>query len=73
MDDYKNQNNGSELPRLAYSVQEAAQVLGVSATTVYRLVKRGHLRRVKGLRHLLIPKVELEKFVSNLDDDGGAR
>jgi excisionase family DNA binding protein len=50
-------------PRLAYSVKEAAQILGVSEKTIRRLVARGLLRSSKALRHLLIPKKEIERFL----------
>ena len=49
--------------RLAYNVTEAAALLGVSPSSVRRLVQRGRLRRVPGFRHLLIPASELHKLV----------
>ncbi|MCI0541132.1 MAG: helix-turn-helix domain-containing protein [Verrucomicrobiales bacterium] len=55
----------TDLPRLAYSVAEAAQMLGVCEKTVRRLISRGLLRPSRALRHLLIPKKELEKFLEN--------
>lgn len=39
-------------------------MLGLSCSTVYRLIQRGALRRVRGLRHVLIPKAELDRFLS---------
>jgi excisionase family DNA binding protein len=39
-----------------YSVAEAAQVLGVSMVTVYRLILRRVLRPLPLLRHMRIPK-----------------
>ena len=53
----------SDLPRLAYSVAEAAQMLGVCERTIRRLVARGLLRPSRALRHLLIPKKEIERFL----------
>jgi excisionase family DNA binding protein len=55
----------NDLPRLAYSVAEAAQMLGVCDKTVRRLISRGLLRSSRALRHLLIPKKEIEKFLEN--------
>jgi len=49
--------------RLAFSVKEAAEILGVSEKTIRRLVARGLLRSSKALRHLLIPKKEIERFL----------
>ena len=50
-------------PRLAFSVAETAQMLGVCDKTIRRLVARGLLRRSRALRHLLIPRSEIERFL----------
>jgi excisionase family DNA binding protein len=50
-------------PRLAYSVKEAAEILGVSEKTVRRLIDRRLLRVSRAIRHLLIPRRELERFL----------
>lgn len=55
--------NPSDLPRLAYSLEETAQILGVNYYTVFRLVKRGKLRASKAIRHYLVPKTEIERFL----------
>ena len=49
--------------RLAYSVQEPAQMLGVCDKSVRRLILRGLIRPSRALRHLLIPKDELDRFL----------
>lgn len=49
--------------RLAFSVKEAADMLGVSEKTIRRLISRRLLRASRALRHLLIPKKELERFL----------
>ena len=51
------------LPKLAYSMQETADVLGVSYFTVHRLLKRGLLKSSTALRHKLIPIAEIERFL----------
>jgi excisionase family DNA binding protein len=51
------------LPKLAYSPEEAAQVLGICRDTVYRLLKRGLIKSSSALRHKLIPHVEIERFL----------
>ena len=53
------------LPRLAYSVKEAAEILGVSDKTIRRLVDRGLLKPSRAIRHLLIPGKELERFLQD--------
>jgi len=50
--------------RLAYSVQEAAHLLGVNYFSVYRLVQRGKLKVCRVLRgKLLVPRAELLKLL----------
>lgn len=49
--------------RMAFSVRETADILGVSEKTVRRLVGRKLLRPSRALRHLLIPKKEIERFL----------
>jgi excisionase family DNA binding protein len=53
------------LPKLAYSVKETAEILGINYFTVHRLIKRGLLRSSNALRHKLIPKTEIERFLSS--------
>jgi excisionase family DNA binding protein len=52
-----------DLPRLAYSVREAADLLGVSEKSIRRLIDRGLLKASRALRHLLIPRKEIERFL----------
>jgi excisionase family DNA binding protein len=50
--------------RLAYSVEEAAQLLGVHYFSVYRMIQRGKLRACRVLRgKLLVPRSELLKLL----------
>src|SRR5687767_12129811 len=49
--------------RLAFSVQEAAELLGVSSKSIRRLIARRLLRPSRALRHLLIPKTEILRFL----------
>ena len=51
------------LRRLAFSVRETAEMLGVSEKTVRRLIGRGLIRPSRALRHLLISKKEIERFL----------
>jgi len=52
--------------RLAYSVQEAADLLGVNYFSVYRLVQRGKLKVCRALRgKLLVPREELLKLLKS--------
>jgi len=51
--------------RLAYSIQEAADMLGVNYFSVYRLIQRGKLKPCRALRgKLLVPRTELVKLLT---------
>ena len=51
--------------RLAYSVQQAADMLGVNYFSVYRLIQRGKLKPCRALRgKLLVPRAELLKLLA---------
>ena len=55
-----------EQERLAYSVKEAADLLGVDYFSVYRLIQRGKLRACRALRgKLLVPRTELLRLLKN--------
>jgi len=60
------------LPRLAYTVEEVAEMLGVSLSTVYRAVELGTLPHKKmntgrGKGRILIPSEALEKWLKRYD------
>jgi excisionase family DNA binding protein len=61
----QNISPGGNAPRIAFSVKEAAALLGISEKSVRRLIARGILRSSRALRHLLIPKKELERFLQD--------
>jgi excisionase family DNA binding protein len=50
------------LPKLTYTVPEAAEMLSVSEKTVYRLLQRGHLKAVAAVRHKLIMVSSIKVF-----------
>ena len=50
--------------RLAYSVQEAADMLGINYFSVYRLIQRNKLKVCRALRgKLLVPRTEILKLL----------
>ena len=56
----------AEPERLAYSIQEAADLLGVNYFSVYRLIQRGKLRACRALRgKLLVPRAELLRLLNH--------
>lgn len=52
------------LPRLAYSTQETAEVLGLSIATVRRLIAKGRLRTIRGIRHRMVPVSEIQRLLA---------
>ena len=60
----QSQTAANETERLAYSVQESADLLGVDYFSVYRLIQRGKLRACRALRgKLLVPRSELLRLL----------
>jgi excisionase family DNA binding protein len=56
----------AETERLAYSIQESADLLGVDYFSVYRLIQRGKLRSCRALRgKLLVPRSELLRLLKS--------
>lgn len=52
------------VPRVAFSPQETADMLGLSLTTVRRLIRKGRLRTVRGIRHRVIPRSEIDRLLT---------
>ena len=57
------QNSNFPPNRLALNQQEAAEALGISVVSLWRLVKRGLIRPSIALRIPLYPISELERFL----------
>ena len=53
--------------RKSFKIHEAAELLGVSASSIRRLIARGHLRSVRVLRHVLIPATELDRLLHGVE------
>ena len=51
-------------PKLAFSMREAADVIGVSYMSMHRLLKRGLIRSSSAFRTKIIPRSELERFLA---------
>ncbi|MFP5327166.1 MAG: helix-turn-helix domain-containing protein [Acidimicrobiia bacterium] len=49
--------------RVTLTVEEAAQVLGISRAFAYTLAKRGQLPNIRLGRRLVVPKAALEKLL----------
>jgi excisionase family DNA binding protein len=60
------QSPNAEPERLAYSLRETANLLGVDYFSVYRLIQRGKLRACRALRgKLLVPRLELLRLLNS--------
>ncbi len=55
-----------------YTAEEVAAELKVEYKTVLRLIKRGLLNAVPGIRHKRITEQELKRFLGIQTPDGGA-
>jgi excisionase family DNA binding protein len=55
------------MERLFYRPKEAAAVLSMSRTAVFRLIKTGELRSIKHEGYRLIPASALLEFASRLE------
>ena len=52
--------------RRAYTIAEAAALLGVHKVSVYRRIYSGEIKVLSGFGRLMIPETELEKFLSQV-------
>lgn len=54
------------MEKLAYSVNESAEVLGIGRTLLFELIREGRIPSVKLGHRRLIPRSDLEEFVQSL-------
>ena len=61
----KTKESPPQKERLAYSIHEAAEMLGVDYFSVYRLIQRGKLKACRALRgKFLITRTELFRLLN---------
>lgn len=51
------------MDRWTVTVEEAAQMLGISRSSAYECVRRGELRALRLGRRLVVPRVALEELL----------
>ena len=56
--------------RIFLSVEEVAQLFGLSKKTVYRLLDRGLLRSSNAVRHKMILKASVDEFIAKTVNNG---
>jgi excisionase family DNA binding protein len=54
--------------RRAYTIAQAAQLLGVHKVSVYRRIYSGEIKVLKGFGRLTIPASELDRFLSQVEE-----
>ena len=55
--------------KLAYSIEEAAVALSVSASTIHREIDKGRIRIVKLERKVIIPRKSLEELLEGTEGE----
>lgn len=55
--------NKQDSLQMAYRITDACHALGISRTTLYKLIRSGELRMIKVAGRSLIPRSELERLV----------
>ena len=53
--------------RRAYTIAQAAELLGVHKVSVYRRIYEGKLKVLSGFGRLMIPDAELERFPNKVE------
>ena len=51
--------------RLVFTVEEAAQLLGISRSFAYEAARRGEIPSMRIGRRILVPKAALERFLES--------
>lgn len=57
-----------EIQPLAYSIEDAAKLLGLSRATIYRLLRDKRIKAVKSGHRLLFRRADLEAYLANLPE-----
>ncbi|HEU5246591.1 MAG TPA: helix-turn-helix domain-containing protein [Candidatus Udaeobacter sp.] len=56
--------------RAAFQLPQVADYLSLSITTIRRLIKRGLIQPLPGIRHIVITKAECDRFLREQEDIG---
>ena len=59
----KAQTKNQKDNRLAYKIAEVAEMLGISDSSVRRMIGNGTLKSIGKLRHILIPRSEIDRLL----------
>jgi excisionase family DNA binding protein len=64
----QNVSTACSIPRLAYSLAESEALLGLSRSSLYRLIATGKLRTALHGRRRLVPAQELNRLLAPPDE-----
>ena len=61
----RSEGEGEDRPvqRLTYSVDEAAELLGISRTLAYEAIRKGEVPHIKIGKRILVPKAMIEELL----------
>lgn len=62
-------SNRLTFPRLAYSLAESEALIGLSRSSLYRLIAAGKLKTIMRGRRRLVPARELERMIETEPDE----
>jgi len=51
---------------LVLTIHDTSALLKISEASVYRLLRRGHLRRLPGIRRILIPRSSVDALLASV-------
>jgi excisionase family DNA binding protein len=51
------------------NAEETCDALRISRSTLWRLIRRGYLRQLKGFRVVRIPETEIQRYLKQLEAD----
>lgn len=54
-----------EAEKLVLTVEQAAEILGISRPTAYQAIERGEIPHIRIGRRILVPVAALEKLLAN--------
>ena len=58
--------------RQTYTVEEAAEILGIGRNSAYEAVRRGEIPAIKIGKRVLVPKAALDRMLSGASDRPGS-
>ena len=68
---HSKQHTETSHPRMAYSVEETAQALGIGRGLVFQLLREGQLKSIRLGKRRLIPASELAAFLDREQKKAG--